>query len=216
MAIEGLRPDLELSAADRLSYLAGRVGAVTGLYDWKRYVLVAVPVSAMPPMPPRGWEAKVLRDAAPASLVPPAAAAWRLRQGMDCIVASPVDGEAVGVSWIGEGAFDEDEAHLTFRPPLGTAWDTGLFIRPEARAGRAFAALWAGMRAWAEARGVEWSISRIADYNGPSRRAHARLRGRELGRVALCERRGRARVWGADRACVTLSGERAVVELPRP
>ena len=64
--------------------------------------------------------------------------------------------------------------------PEGAAWDTGLYVRPAERGGRAFAALWAGTAAWLAGRGLDWSMSRINDYNDSSWRAHERMGARKL------------------------------------
>lgn len=207
--------NVRLSVGDRLSYRLAQFCAWSGLATWRRYVLVAVPVDRMPMMP-RGWEAQIMDEAAPAGIVEPEVAEYRLRQGMCCIAAAP-EGEApVGVTWAGSGRFDEDEAHLTFRTPVGAAWDTGLYVEPRARGGRAFAALWAGMRCWAEARGHRWSMSRISDYNLPSRRSHARMGAHEIGRVAVLVIGGHQLAFGARPSVTRIDGERAVVELPLP
>ena len=68
-----------------------------------------------------------------------------------------------------------------FVPPPGACWDTGLYVRPEFRAGRAFAALWAGSAAWMAERSLDWSMSRIAAYNLDSLRSHARMGAVEIG-----------------------------------
>jgi len=207
--------DVRLSVRDRLSYGLARLCAWSGLASWRRYVLVAVPVDRMPAMP-RGWEARIMEEAAPAGIVEPEVAEYRLRQGMCCIAAAPEGEVAVGVTWATTGRFEEDEAHLTFVPPTGAAWDTGLYVEPRARGGRAFAALFAGTRGWAEARGLRWSMSRISDYNLASRRSHARMGAHEIGRVAVLTLGGYQLAFGGRPFLTRLDGARAVIELPLP
>lgn len=198
-----------LKRRDALSYRAARLAAWLGA-RWTRYVLVAVPVGGMPAMP-RGFVWGELARCDPA-LCDGVAAAWRRAQGMACLGVWREGGPVVGVTWVKTGAFDEDEAPLVFAPPAGWAWDTGLYVRPEARGGRAFAALWGATRGWLEARGLDGTMSRIADYNEGSRRAHLRMDGREVGRVGVLAVTGRARVWGGAPALLR-AGERARVAL---
>ena len=166
-----------------LAWRAGRLARAVPGGAFHRYVLAAVPVAAMP-APNAAAGPIEAEDAVRAGLVDAAAAAWRAGQGMVCLGVHR-RGLPIAAMWIGAGAFDEDEAWLTFVPPPGAAWDTGMTIAPEARGGRAFAALWGAARAWCEGAGLGWSISRIADYNLGSRRAHRRLGGVEVARVSV-------------------------------
>lgn len=198
MAIQGWKA----SAA----YRARRImGAIPGA-AFHRYVIVAVPVDAMPRALSAGLHGAACppEEAIAAGLTDPQAAAWRTRQGMDC-VGLWQRGVLVAVSWLGTGMFDEDEAWLTFVPPPGAAWDTGMEIAPAARAGRAFSSLWAATRAWAQARDIGWSMSRIDDYNLASRRAHARLGAVEVGRVSVF-RLGQRQWASGARPCATRIG----------
>ncbi len=169
-----------------LSYRARRIVAWVPGCAFERYVLVAVPVTKMPAEPGAGlaWGETAPELAVAAGLADAHAAAWRITQGMTCLGVWRRD-TLIAATWVGEGGFDEDEAWLRFELPQGAAWDTGMGVAPSARAGRAFAALWTATREWARGRGLGWSVSRIADYNLPSRRAHARLGAREIGRVSL-------------------------------
>jgi hypothetical protein len=190
-----------LGPAGFASYAFGRAaGAVPGL-SWHRYRLVAVPRAGMPAMP-RGFRAGPLGpdDVASAAALlelPQAAQDHRFRQGMTCIGAWRGD-RLVGVNWLTNGPFDEDEVAVRFVPPPGSAWDTGLYVRPDDRGGRAFAALWAGSAQWLAAHDLAWSMSRIADYNLPSLRSHLRMGGIELGRFAALRAGGRQWLFGAQ------------------
>lgn len=189
----------ELGPVGFASYATGRLlERVPGL-AWHRYRLIAVPRTGMPAMP-RGHSATVLDEmgivhhAAMLDL-PRAAIRHRLRQGMSCIAAWRGE-RLLGVNWLTEGAFEEDEVAVRFVPPPGCAWDTGLFVCPAERGGRAFAALWAGSADWMAARGLEWSLSRIADHNVASWRSHCRMGGRAIGSVAALSVGGRQWVPG--------------------
>ena len=201
---------------DRLSYAAARaLGHVPGS-AWRRYALVAVPTAAMPTMPRgyRGTELDPFALDAP-GLFAREAATFRTGQGMACLGVWRGDA-LVGVNWVAAGAFDEDEAHLTFAPPPGSAWDTGLVVAPAARGTRAFAAIWAATRDWLAARSLRWSMSRIADYNAPSMAAHLRMDARLLGHVATLRLGARQWAWGAEPRLTRTDGPRALVRLEAP
>jgi hypothetical protein len=181
---------------DTLSYLAQRLtGPVPGI-GWHRYRLVAVPRTGMPEMP-RGWLVEPMSDVSIAE-VDPVAVAWRLEQGMTCLGAWH-DGRLAGVNFVTAGAFEEDEVPVRFVPPPGAGWDTGLYIRPEDRMGRAFAALWAGTADWLRGEGLDWSMSRIADYNAASWNAHARMGAHDIGRLSVLSIGATHRYWGGGR-----------------
>lgn len=210
MAIQAWRAALSLRA-QRL------VNAVPGA-SLVRYRIVAVPLPAMPARARPSFQAgEIPGDEAVASgLAGADAAAWRLAQGMTCVGVRQRDA-LVGVTWLTTAPFDEDEAWLTFAPPPGAAWDTGMAIAPAARGGPAFAMLWAATRDWLAARGLAWSVSRIASYNLGSRRAHARLGGVEVGAVTALRLGGRALAAGARPMCAHVGRVRPVVHpaLPR-
>lgn len=164
------------------SYAVLRATAPLPNVAYLRYLLIAVPRGAMPAMP-RGHHVRTLtygEIAAAAIELSATTIDFRLGQGMSCLGAFRGD-RLLGVTWLTEGGFDEDELPVRFEPPPGAAWDTGLYVRPEERGGRAFAALWAGTSAWLAERGLNWSMSRITDYNEASRRAHSRMMARSVG-----------------------------------
>jgi hypothetical protein len=110
----------------------------------------------------------------------PAVQAQRFAEGLDCLGAFDPKGRLTGVIWLRTGAHREDEVAVRYRIPARCCWDTGLWIAPQYRMGRSFAALWAGAGAWMDARGVDHSLSRVADYNMPSLLAHKRMGARVL------------------------------------
>lgn len=111
------------------------------------------------------------------------AIAYRQSMGCTCLVALDSKQQAVGAIWITDHPFHEDEADLRYVPGSEMAWDLGLYIVPEYRLGRTFAALWAGVGAWMDQRALKWSCSRITDYNLESRAPHARLGAKVIGTV---------------------------------
>ncbi|MFC3713850.1 hypothetical protein ACFOMD_14835 [Sphingoaurantiacus capsulatus] len=189
------------------SYAAARLAAALPGVDFHRYQLIAVPRSGMPPMP-RGFEARGMTDAeiAAADLELSAATiAFRRGQGMTCLGAYR-DDRLLGVTWLTDGPFDEDEVAVRFVPPPGAAWDTGLFVLPSERGGRAFAVLWAGTAAWLAERGLDWSMSRMSDYKDGPWRAHARMGAQRLDTLTALRIGGRQWLFGA----------KPVVLLPTP
>jgi ribosomal protein S18 acetylase RimI-like enzyme len=174
-----------LGLAGVLSYAAARFAARAGMLGYNRYVLVAVPVDGMPKMP-RGFRVEPL-DADKLTQhqidVSHSVQEARFAQGLVCLGAFNSKNELVGVNWIGRGPFVEDEVHVRFSVPDNAGWDTGLWVRPEYRLGRGFAALWAGTAVWLSSQGLSWSMSRIADYNLPSILSHKRMGAVTLGHV---------------------------------
>ncbi|MCH8684313.1 hypothetical protein [Pedomonas mirosovicensis] len=159
-------------------------GLLPGL-GFHRYILTAVPRQAMPAMP-RGYTVETLSAAQCAGMnlgTSPEAVAYRLSMGCDALAAFNRKDQLVGVFWLTASPFREDEIDLWYDTQGQGAWDLGLYVPPEHRATRAFAALWAGAGAWLDARGLGWSFSRITDYNAASLSAHARLQGWRLGTV---------------------------------
>ena len=174
-----------LGVAGVLSYAAARFAARAGMLGYNRYSLIAVPVSGMPKMP-RGFSVQFLSAAALAKHeidVSSEVQMARFAQGLICIGAFNAKHELVGVNWVGCGPFVEDEVHVRFSVPDDAVWDTGLWIRPERRLSRSFAAIWAGTADWLRGQGCEWSMSRVADYNLPSILSHNRMGGVIVGHV---------------------------------
>ena len=170
-----------------IAYAAGRaLDPVPGI-AFRSYRLMAVPRSGMPEMP-RGHGARELDAADLVRLardldLPAKTVAYRMAQGMTCL--GVFRGERpIGCTFVTAGAFEEDEVKVRFLPPPGAAWDTGLFVRREDRASRAFAALWAATGEWLGANGLDWSMSRIAQHNLASLHAHRRMNAVEIGRLS--------------------------------
>lgn len=163
------------------SYLAARglrgVARGGGALAWHRYAILAQPRAGLPAMP-RGF---AVRELAAAELAghpvdaAPAVQAERFAAGLACLGVFDPQGRLTGLVWLGQGAYLEDEVAVRFAIPPRCCWDTGLWIAPEHRMGRSFAALWAGVGAWMDARGLSHSLSRVADYNLPALAAHRRM-----------------------------------------
>ena len=174
-----------LGVAGLLSYAAARFATRSGILGYNRYSLFAVPVGGMPKMP-RGFRVELLDAAASAHHqidVSEQVQETRFAQGLICLGAFNTKNALVGVNWVGRGPFVEDEVHVRFSVPADAGWDTGLWVRPEHRLGRGFAALWAGTAEWLHSQGLGFSMSRIADYNLPSILSHKRMGGVIVGHI---------------------------------
>lgn len=166
-----------LGIAGAASYAVGRIAVRSGIFRYYRYAIVATPCAAMPAMPP-GWQVRPLSATELADHVidtPPNVQADRFAQGMTCLGAFNPAGILTGVTWLAPGGMVEDDLHVRFTVPAECCWDTGLWIDPRFRLGRAFVALWAGTAAWMTERGFSHSYSRIADYNLRSILSHKRM-----------------------------------------
>lgn len=174
-----------LGAAGIISYAAARLAAKAGMLGYSRLMLVAVPVSGMPEMP-KGFRVQPISSAELEHQVidiPVEIQRLRFAQGMTCLAAFNRKDELVGVTWVGEGPFQEDAMPIRFHVPSDAGWDAGLWIKPQHRLGRGFAALWAGTAQWLLLNDKKWSMSWIADYNLPSLLSHKRMGAITLGKI---------------------------------
>lgn len=174
-----------LGLAGVLSYAAARFAAKAGVLGYNRYLLVSVPVAGMPAMP-RGFRVTEMTAAELATHaidVSTEVQQARFAQGLTCLGAFNAKEQLVGVNWVGKGPFVEDEVHVRFAVPSNAGWDTGLWVRPEYRLGRGFAALWAGTADWLQRHGRDCTMSRIADYNLASILSHKRMGAETVGRM---------------------------------
>lgn len=179
--MERIVPDIVslkmLGVAGVLSYAAARLAAKAGVIGYSRLALVSVPLSGMPAMP-RGF---IVREMTPIALsrhaidVPPSVQADRFAQGLTCLGAFNTKQDLVGVTWVGVGAYTENVVHVRFAIPGNAAWDCGLWIAPQFRLGRGFAALWAGTAEWMRRHDRQCSVSWISDFNLPSLLSHRRM-----------------------------------------
>lgn len=160
-----------------VSYGLAKVMLATGWLGWHRLHVVALPRANLPAMP-RGYSMRALTPSEFAELDMDSGAAiqadW-LGQGFDCLGVVTPKGALAGVVWMGTNQAREGNIALDFVLPQQVAWDTGMWVHPDYRAGRAFAALWAGVGEWMDRRGLHYSYSVIADYNVASLTAHRRL-----------------------------------------
>ena len=176
-----------LGAAGLASYAAARAMARMDRLSYHRHAVVAVPAHNMPKMP-KGFrvEALSLDDLKQHEIDASAdVQCQRIADGLICLGAFNRKDVLVGVAWVTERYYTEQEVNIRFLVPDHACWDTGLWIKPEYRLSRAFVALWAGIAQWMGERGFIWSISTIADYNLRSLMSHKRMQARILGHVVV-------------------------------
>ena len=198
-----------IGLASFASYALAKVGFATGWLGWYREHIVAIARTALPVMP-RGYVVRELgaEELAGLSIDADAAVqAERFGRGLSCLGVFTPKGMLAGVVWLGQGAYREGTIALDFVLPDHAAWDTGMWIHPDYRVGRAFAALWAGAGEWMDARGLTHSYSMIVDYNIASLAAHRRLGMVEVGKLLVVQigrwqwiARGRERWRWTDRS----------------
>lgn len=206
-----------LGLAGVVSYAAARLAAKAGMIGYSRLMLVAVPVSGMPAMP-KGFRIQPMTTSSLSQHVidiSPDIQRLRFAQGMTCLGAFNRKDELVGVNWVGSGPFEEDAMPIRFHVPKDAGWDAGLWIKPQYRLGRGFAALWAGTAEWLRENGKSWSMSWIADYNLPSLLSHKRMGAVALGQVMTFRFfRWHYMAEGAPKL-VTIGGRPAELQMPR-
>ena len=208
-----------LGLAGVLSYAAARFATQARVIGYSRYSIVAIPRHGLPKMP-RGFTVRPLSFDELATYKIDATREEqerRFNQGLTCLAAFNASGDFVGITWLGTKAFDESMVRLRFVVPDNAIWDTGLWIHPDHRLGRGFAALWAATGEWMDAHDRNWSISWIADYNLPSLLSHRRMGSQLLGHITTLRlfhwqfmSQGRPRLTRIDR------GRIAEMLLPRP
>jgi GNAT superfamily N-acetyltransferase len=203
-----------IGVAGVASYAFARLAVRTGWVRWYRYAVIHLPREGLPRMP-AGFsadEALAIETGSTEEF-----RRNRMRDGMSCIVVRNRKGECVAAAWIGPGDCAEDDVALRFRIPAGTAWDTGMWVHPDHRLGRAFSALIAALGEWMDRNGIAGSYSRIADYNLASLTAHRRLGARMIGHHGVLK----LGPWqwctqARPRFIRTTGGRRAELVLPKP
>jgi hypothetical protein len=190
-----LAPFQEFGWAAGAIYLADRalrrMSPRCGLYC---YELMAQPVPAGPLLPRRRTETlqfvEIGRGDADVERMParPEIKALRYEQGARCLGVRR-GGDLIGYLWLGFGAYEEDEVRCTYElaEPASSAFDFDLYLFPEHRLGTAFAAVWQGANDFLRGQGIDTSFSRMTRFNLASRRAHARLGARCIGRALFLQ-----------------------------
>lgn len=108
----------------------------------------------------------------------------RLAHGCLCLGAFR-KGEMIGYMWFRFRDYEEDEVRCTYhlKPVESSVFDFDFYLFPEHRMGVGFVALWDGANRFLRERGIRYTFSRITRFNLASRRAHAHLGARVIGKA---------------------------------
>jgi hypothetical protein len=108
----------------------------------------------------------------------------RRTQKATCLAAFRND-SLVGYMWFCRPEYQEDEVRCTYvlDSPATSVFDFDFYLLPEHRMGTAFARLWTGVNEHLRAQGVDATYSRLTRFNLESRRAHAHLGAKRVGRA---------------------------------
>jgi hypothetical protein len=98
-------------------------------------------------------------------------------------------GRLIGAMWFCFETYREDEVRCTYivRPSEEAVFDFDFYIFPEHRLGIAFIGIWNGANAFLQTRGIKYTFSRLTRFNLASRRAHAHLGWRLVGRALFLQ-----------------------------
>lgn len=133
----------------------------------------------------------------------------RFEQGARCLGIYR-KGAFVGYIWLCFGRYDEDEVRCTYElaAPECSVFDFDLYVFPEYRMGTAFMAIWHAANEFLYERGVQFTFSRMTRFNLASRRSHARLGARCVGRALFL------RAWAVELMLATVYPYLAITWAP--
>jgi hypothetical protein len=154
------------------------------------YELMVQPISGKPLLPPnfaRNLRFTEIARGDPDIALMPAREdikALRFEQGARCFGVYRKD-KLIGYIWFCFDRYDEDEVRCTYElaVPERSVFDFDLYVLPEHRMGIGFMAIWHGANEYLRGRGVRYTFSRLTRFNIASRRSHARLGSRCVGRT---------------------------------
>ena len=158
------------------------------------YEMMVQPISDQPLLPPNLVKnldfAEIGRDHPDLLLMPVRddVKALRFEQGALCLGAY-CKGKLVGYLWLCSGRYDDDEVRCTYHLAEVdcSVFDFDLYVFPEHRSGIGFMAVWHGANLFLAERGIHYAFSRLTHFNLTSRRAHAHLGGRCVGRALFLQ-----------------------------
>lgn len=119
--------------------------------------------------------------------------ALRFEQGARCIGAYR-KGQLIGYLWYCTGRYEEDEVRVTYElvDRDASIFDFDLYVMPKHRLGMGFLSVWYSVNEMLVPRGVRYTFSRLTRFNLASRRAHAHLGWKRVGRGVFL------RAWRAE------------------
>ncbi len=112
--------------------------------------------------------------------------AARFEQGAQCLGVYR-KGMLIGYLWFCFGQYEEDEVRCTYLLPGGgqSVFDFDLYVFPEHRMGLGFVGIWHAANQYLGERGVRHTFSRLTRFNVASRRSHAHLGWKCVGRAVF-------------------------------
>ena len=179
-----------------------RISPRLGLYV---YELMVQPITGRPLLPPnlvRNLDFVEIGRGHPDLALMPARddiKALRFEQGARCLGVYR-KGKLIGYLWFCSGRYEEDEVRCTYHlaEQDRSVFDFDLYVIPEHRMGIGFMAIWHGANLFLSERGIHYTFSRLTRFNVASRRAHAHLGWRRVGRALFLQ------AWSAELMLSTL------------
>jgi hypothetical protein len=182
----------ELGFAGGAAYLADRVLRLLGpSWGLRLFDLIEQPVVGAPGLLPEAHAQQVRytvldRNSPEVREMPRPAEVIQARFDAGSVaLAVYLRDKYVGYVWFAFDHYDDDEVRCRYklRNADRAAFDFDVYVFPQYRLGRAFAAVWHAANQYLGARHIERTCSRIAGINLASQRAHAQLGARRLYRA---------------------------------
>lgn len=172
-----------------LDRLLSRVSAHLGI---RAYEFMVQPIVDRPLVPERFVRSITIREIPYGSNdmkrmpIRPDVLQSRVAQQATCLGAYQRD-HMIGYLWFCAPEYQEDEVRCTYvvAPASHSVFDFDLYIFPEHRMGLAFAGIWNGVNEYLHGRNVRYTFSRLTRFNLASRRAHAHLGWKRIGRAVF-------------------------------
>jgi hypothetical protein len=182
----GTRATVGLSSRGTFAYYLSRVLGLLRIGAAFGYEFVELAIDDLPVLPRAYNVRNMLPDNPDVTLAMPLwhVREWRYRQGAVCLGAYRAE-QLVGVAWIAKHQFLEDEVRAAYHVAQDSVWDFGMEVLPAFRGSRAVLAVLAALAQGMREAGAVRSISRIADHNLASLRAHEKLGCKRLGRAMI-------------------------------
>jgi len=177
-----------LYAADRL------LRALSPHLGVQVYEFMVQPIGGKPLLPPNWLKnlsfREIVRGDAEIALMPAREdiKALRFEQGARCIGAYR-KGQLIGYLWYCTNCYDEDEVRVTYElvDRNASIFDFDLYVFPQHRLGMGFLGVWHGANEMLAPRGIRYTFSRLTRFNVASRRAHAHLGWKCVGRAVFLQ-----------------------------
>jgi hypothetical protein len=166
---------------------------VSSRWHLHAYELMVQPITDKPLLPRRLSRIgvrEIAYDDPHIALMPVRPEVMQARKEQRATCLGAFDGERlIGYMWFCRGAYEEDEVRCTYvlAHPEESVFDFDFFIFPEHRLGVGFVALWNGANELLHGAGVRYTFSRLTRFNVASRRAHAHLGWKTVGRALFLQ-----------------------------